>query len=56
MGCVFGVNVSRVFLQVRAARQLSGHAAAAEQEDDEEAEGGSQRSLQAPGQQRGSHH
>lgn len=40
-----------MFLQIRAASELSGHAAAAKQEDHEETEGGAQRSVQTSGQQ-----
>lgn len=45
-----------VFLQVWAACELSGHAAATKQEDHEEAEGSAQWPVQTPGQQRSSHH
>lgn len=53
---VKGFWILRVFFQIRAAGELPGHAPAAKQEDHEEAEGGAQRALQTPGQQRGSHH
>lgn len=45
-----------LLLQIRTAGELPGDAPAAKQEDDEEAEGGAERPVQTPGQQRSSDH
>lgn len=52
----FVTDLRNLFVQIRAAGELSGHAPAAKQEDHEKAEGGAEWSVQTPGQQRGSDH